>query len=343
MMSGTDPGDLKLSPHDDPDLVPRLVSAAGRREQPPPEARERAWETAATLLRDRTRVRRRRQVAAAMAASVAALMIAALVWRLPPGPGPLQIARVDRIIGTVELQPAPDQAWRILGDDTGALPRDSRLRTREGSRAGLGLAPGISLRLAADTEIVLESPRRIRLVAGMIYLDSGSAGRSAVEVVTEAGIATDLGTQFEVRYLDSTLRLRVREGSVALQRGRDQLSAGQGDQLTVDQQGRWSRIRLAANDPDWQWVEGVAPAPDIEGQPLEVLLRWVRRETGHPLRYAQPEAERQAATVILHGSIRDLPPMEALSVMLATTDLAYAMLADGTILISRQDPSVLSP
>jgi hypothetical protein len=57
----------------------------------------------------------------------------------------------------------------------------------------------------------------------------------------------------------------------------------------------------------------------------------VSHETGQPLRYADPEAERKAATVILHGPIGSLAPLEALRVMLATTDLTYEILPDGTI------------
>jgi hypothetical protein len=36
---------------------------------------------------------------------------------------------------------------------------------------------------------------------------------------------------------------------------------------------------------------------------------------------------------ILHGSVRGLQPFEALQAMLATTDLQYEQLPDGTILI----------
>jgi hypothetical protein len=49
--------------------------------------------------------------------------------------------------------------------------------------------------------------------------------------------------------------------------------------------------------------------------------------------FERPEIERKASSTILHGSIRNLAPLEALSVMLATTDLEYALPDDGTILI----------
>ena len=71
--------------------------------------------------------------------------------------------------------------------------------------------------------------------------------------------------------------------------------------------------------------------PDLDDQPVTVLLDWVARETGRTLRYASAEVERQAATTILHGKIGQLAPLEALDAMLATTDLAYEVREDGTI------------
>lgn len=88
---------------------------------------------------------------------------------------------------------------------------------------------------------------------------------------------------------------------------------------------------MGPQDVYWEWVHAVAPVPLVDGRPLAVLLDWVARETGRPLRYASPTIREQAMNTVLHGRIRDLAPLEALEVMLATTDLDYALLADGTI------------
>jgi hypothetical protein len=70
---------------------------------------------------------------------------------------------------------------------------------------------------------------------------------------------------------------------------------------------------------------------------VTVLLTWVARETGRAVRFASPDIERKAGTTILHGNIRHLAPLEALSVMLATTDLEYTLPDDATILIRLKD------
>ena len=67
--------------------------------------------------------------------------------------------------------------------------------------------------------------------------------------------------------------------------------------------------------------------------PVTELLNWVARETGRSIRFQDAEVKRRAAATILHGSIRHLAPLDALTIMLATTDLDYVELADGTLLI----------
>jgi hypothetical protein len=122
-----------------------------------------------------------------------------------------------------------------------------------------------------------------------------------------------------------------------LRRDAGQVDGQAGEQLTIRAGGVLERARIEADDPEWDWVESLAPAPDIDNQPVTVLLDWVARETGRSVRFANPEVARHAANTILHGNIRHLQPLEALSVMLATTDLEYALPDNVTILVRRKD------
>jgi hypothetical protein len=127
--------------------------------------------------------------------------------------------------------------------------------------------------------------------------------------------------------------VRVREGEILLQRDDGVRRGAAGQEISIDASGAVSIASIRPDDPAWAWVQTLAAAPDIDRQPLTVLLAWVSRETGASIRYATPAVEHKAATTILHGSIRHLTPLEALTVMLATTDLSHELLADGTIMI----------
>jgi hypothetical protein len=248
-----------------------------------------------------------------------------LQWK-PPLAQREPIARIERVIGSVEH--ATGDVWIPLGEATGAFTRGAKIRTLAGGLAGLKLEGGTSLRLAADTEIMLDTPPQLYLQRGTIYLDHAGSVGTGYRIETPAGTARDIGTQFELKVAGKALRLRVREGRVEIDRA-GQLQAGiAGEQLDLDPQGTVTRSSIAATDAAWQWAEAVAPAPDLDGRPASVLFAWVARETGRQLHYQSTAVESRAANVILHGNISHLAPLTALDVMLATTDLEYTLVGD---------------
>jgi len=69
--------------------------------------------------------------------------------------------------------------------------------------------------------------------------------------------------------------------------------------------------------------------------PLSRFLAWTARETGLQLAYVSPEVEREAAGIVVHGSIAGLTPPEALSAVLVTTSVR-AQAAGGSLVVDRR-------
>lgn len=317
------------------DPVERLIRAAGRRELPPAAAYERALYAATDVWQQKVRQRRRRTFLSAAAGITALALGLGVAMRSleSPSPVPEPVASVVRVIGSVRARSADAGDWTFVGEHSGPLSTGTVVQAATASSAALQMNR-VSLRLASGAEVVLDSPSRVRLVRGTVYLDTGMTGSTGqIAVVTRAGTVTDVGTQFEVHYSDGVYRVRVREGEVLLQRDDDVRRSIAGQEISIDASGEVSTASIRPDDPDWAWVQALATAPDIDRQPLTVLLAWVSRETGASIRYATPAVEHKATTTILHGSIRHLTPLEALTVMLATTDLRHELLADGTIMI----------
>jgi ferric-dicitrate binding protein FerR (iron transport regulator) len=309
-----------------PDIVASLIRAAGRRTAPPGDAYQQVLTAATAAFREKTARRRRGTLLLwAAAAGVAALAIAlSLQWGAVSTPP--QVATVARIIGSVEL--STSSGWKPLTEAGGVLAKDAKLRTLAGGGVALALDGGASLRLAAATEVQLDGARRVQLQSGTVYLDNKGSVGTGYQIASAAGTARDVGTQFELRLADRVLRLRVREGRVEIDRAGQLLSGSAGEQLEIDELGSVTRSPIAATDTAWQWIETIAPAPDIDGQPATVLFDWVARETGRQLHYESTVVEAHAAAVILHGNIQHLAPLAALEVMLATTDLEYELVGD---------------
>jgi ferric-dicitrate binding protein FerR (iron transport regulator) len=325
----------------DVEFVASLLRTAGTRADPPQAEYEQVLAAASQALEAMLARRRRVRVTLPLAlAATLAAVTAGLLWITRPVPSGESVAIPERLAGSVMMRAANGTAWATIALSE-PVPAASSIRTGVDSRIGLRLRTGSALRLDADSEVLIESEDRVRLLRGAAYVDSGVERdreglmeRRAVQIVAANVTARDIGTQFEVRLLGGDCRLRVREGRVALAHPGGAETGSAGDQLVIEANGAVERSRVAPDDPGWQWVEQVAAAPDIENQPLNRVLEWVARETGRPIRFSTREIERQAAGAVLHGSIRGLDPLAALATVLATSGLRYQIIEDGSILIS---------
>lgn len=317
-----------------PDRVAELIRAAGRREAPPDAIYQRVRADALQAFAARTGRRRRlRTGLSALAAGVVAAIILGVVMTRPAAPPQQRVAELLRATGVVEaMRPGAQTTWQtLMAGSRHQLPQGSRLRTAGDARAALALSDDITLRLDSGTSISLVSADHVALHTGRIYIDAGEQAGNQIAVTTPAGVARDIGTRFEVQYLDNQLRLRIRDGKVELSHASDLMIADAGEQLSIDGAGAVERSTIAPDARQWQWIEQIAHAPEIDGRPVRVLLNWVARETGKTLRFSDASVESEVGTTLLHGDISLLQPLQALSVMLATTDFGFAVGDDGQI------------
>jgi hypothetical protein len=258
-------------------------------------------------------------------AAAAALIIAIISLQSlrPDAPAETPRAMVVAVVnGTLEVIPPGSMVRFLTKENTGVeIPRGSLMRTGSGDRAALWLTDRRSLRLDANTELRLDSEASVSLDSGAVYIDAGSGSETGIEVRTAFGTATDIGTQFEVRIGNQTLNVQVRQGLVALARGREEYQITGGVSLSIDTDGAVSTATIPSYDPAWLWTQEVAPPFEIEGQSVMAFLDWVSSETGLGVRFENTEAEQLAATTILHGSIEGLPPVRAPSVILPSARL----------------------
>jgi len=165
------------------------------------------------------------------------------------------------------------------------------------------------------------------LVDGSVFVDVPpvSTQNTRLAIQTPAGTFTHLGTQFQVAVYDGQTQVRVREGQVSWHSSVGDSVTGAGVELLIDKQGRVTRNQVATTGPVWRWTEVLAAPFEIENRPLADFLQHVARETGRKLVFGTPAVERRAAATIMHGSIDKLTSVEALSAVMATTSLRYAL------------------
>jgi ferric-dicitrate binding protein FerR (iron transport regulator) len=309
--------------HDpDDEAIERLLELAG----PPPKLAPPELTQVESELRhawrrsvDRAASRRRRLriagvVAAAAATAALAVGLGSVFRDRSGGADSGVLATLEVHHGAVEIS-----------DAGGALTAGTEVATGTGAHAALRLASGRSLRLDSESAVRLESAAVVTLDHGALYVDSRSPGNAAegagVEVLTALGSVREIGTQFEVRLLPAeggepgALRVRVREGAVIVLRDGLEQRAEAGSALTLPVHGALERASVAPHGATWEWVERAAAPMAIEGATLTQFLDWAARETGRSWRFASQVPEG-AGGIVLHGSIEDVTPGQALEVVL---------------------------
>lgn len=320
------------------DLLGELVRTIGRRHEPPPEDYERVLLAARDAWQRKVRERRRRRVVLAIAASVAIVVISGAILVRMTTREPVLVASTMILHGDVRMRPPGGSEWQRMRPAL-AIAAGARLRSGRDGGAALELSDGTSIRLGVQSQITFDSARVVKLDAGTLYVDTGAAhSADSIRIETSLASVRDVGTVFEVRASADALRVRIREGRVRLERAGavSDIEGGRDEEVEVDREGHVMRRVFSRNGKEWKWAESLAVAPDIEGRPLLQLLTWVARETGRQLEFEDPAAEAQARAVTLHGTATNLAPLEALDVLLSTTDLEYVLPSDLLIVIRQR-------
>jgi hypothetical protein len=313
------------------DAIGQLLKLAGPRRMPDAAQMDRARAAARAdwteLVQRRTR---RRVVWTLMGAAVAASVIGGLGWpwlarhRATPGVRSESVASLRTVAGPVFLV-TPDGRRSAIASGA-RIGAGERLETSNNGRAAFVLTGGVSVRLDQGTAFVLDGPDAATLERGAAYVDSGGEPRAAaLEIKTAFGSVRHVGTQFEVRLQDSLLRVWVREGTVAVERGGTRWTSQSGEALTLSGSGPPVRKMIPTFGSDWKWVADLAEPFHLEGARVPAFLQWVSREQGWRWQLEDPRMLDHIEQIVLHGSIDGLTPEEALAAVLPTCGLTFRL------------------
>ena len=282
------------------------------------------------------RLRMKRVRWAALAASVVVVIGGLMVFFRPGFP-------IGESIAVAHVHRA-DAGVRVVATNRGSIPvpvstgsellEGYRVLTEDG-QVSFDLSEGGSVRLSTQTIVQIRAGPEVELIRGALYFDSHDMTRAAEQflVRTTVGVVRHTGTQFAARQVQGAVQVTVREGTVALERGSERMVVSAGERVFLPETGgRVRRETVARYGDEWNWVDRMTPAFDIDGNNLHDYLIWFARQTGYMLEFETAEAEQIARTTILHGSI-DMEPLPMLSAVMATTDLEHTLL-EGTLHIS---------
>ena len=281
----------------DRDALSRLLRAAGDRPELNTARKERLKSAVRPVWRTCVSARRRWRAAWTAAALAAAGLVAFVAVEMLPGPAPIAVPTPAGVLeafqGPVAVAPGgrlEDSRPAVLGQ---VIMVDDKISTGD-ALVALRTREGASLRLDRTSTMTFLGPRRLALERGALYLDSEGAETGSFLVETVLGLVEDVGTQFEVRLLGSSLRVRVREGEVVLRGERGELRGRRGEEVRVGPDASLRRRTVSVTGPEWQWMMEAGPSMNLALETLESYLRWVAREGGYELEFVDGELALEA-------------------------------------------------
>jgi len=299
------------------DTVARLLELAGPRADIPADLERRVHDSVRQEWRTATSMTRSIRWAIPLALAATMLVAIALGFRTPD----MLLQPLGTIVIVADIS-ADDGLPLAAGN---AVYAGDNLDTSTNNGMSVLLNGDISLRIAAGTSVRLDAADEITLLSGQVYADSGDRiyRDRHITVHTDSGSATDIGTQFSVLYENGQTRVAVREGRVDVAADQSSLTALAGDRLTWQADGDVVIDQVTTYDPSWRWATSLAPAFDIENRSLLDILKWASRETGKTLKFSNNDVRMAAMRTMLHGSVSDLTPLEAIESVLLTTQFQH--------------------
>ena len=293
-----------------------------------------AWENEVRTTR---RAATRRWVSRlSIAAAIGGALLA--VWLLREravAPARVEMASVELVTGVVSVRSEGGEPRQMVRGER--LTAGSAIETgHDAGRAAIRIANGVAIRLDEATRATLVAAGVVRLDEGALYVDTGTSnpregGGSprGVEIRTIAGTVRDIGTQFEVRVLDSTRAtlVRVREGAATVERDGFRREAGAGMELVVETSGAFSERAVRSWGLGWEWTLSASPRYEIEGRTLREFLGWVARETGWTVQFSDSALESRAGEIVLHRTIEGSRTDQAPYPVLAGSGLGGVVIA----------------
>lgn len=309
-----------------PDKLAQLLAKAGPRNAAPAriEAEVRAAVHAEWLhLTQGRKVRQRRRWLSAAAVVLGVMSIGWLVRTTSdtaadaPDSALQMLAVITEARGDATLNKVtPGQSEHIRGGDILRTSRDSGMRVE--------LPSGVSVRVAADSELQWLDNDEVKLVRGAVYVDS-HANAAPLTIHTARGDVMHLGTRYLVDADKQSLHVAVREGQVAIHSDNRRFTVDTLQQLQLGEGGSVVRGDLQTNDAMWQWADALVQPFALEDRSVAEFLQWVASETGCEVSYDSPTVKAAASNTVLHGQPSAQAPLQALQAVLATTDFHAAV------------------
>jgi FecR protein len=254
----------------------------------------------------------------------------------------VRVASIQKSFGSIYV--LGEQSELTLANNLNAIYSGQIIVTGNDAGMALSWGEGASVRLDRDTKVEFSDGDTVYLWSGQIYIDSVPSGFIAgnstgavnsIQIETEHGVVSHVGTQFMTQVNSIGLTVSVREGQVDIAGQYYPYAATRGEQVAFSGRQRPVVLSIPEYGDMWDWVSHASPTIDADGKSVHAFLTWVGRELGMSIKYANGAVEAVAREALLEGDV-DKDPAEALRLRMLTTALDWSYV-EGVIYVSNGD------
>jgi ferric-dicitrate binding protein FerR (iron transport regulator) len=196
---------------------------------------------------------------------------------------PAPVGQLALSTGAVMCCPSDSTNWRPL-ESGGAVEAGMKVRTGPKVRCEFKMADGSEVRLNSDTQVTLQTPRRVDVAGGQVFssVRKQPPGETFVVMAEPAGATlTALGTAFDVSCSTKSATLTVVEGSVKMEAGGGENVVKGGETLSVAD-GRFGGKKQVENlMRATQWVDEILVLKGRDNAELARRIDDIFAQLGH--------------------------------------------------------------
>jgi hypothetical protein len=202
-----------------------------------------------------------------------------------PAPRPATVGQLALATGAVFVCPSDSKDWSALASG-GAVEAGMRVRTGPKVRCEFRMADGSEVRLNADSEVTLRSPRRVDVVGGQVFssVRRQDDGEAFIVMAEPAGATlTALGTAFDVACAPGSkaATLTVVEGSVRCEAGAGESVVKGGEAVRIADGRLEDKRQVESLMRATQWVDEILVMKGRDNAELARRIDDIFAQLGH--------------------------------------------------------------
>jgi anti-sigma factor RsiW len=145
---------------------------------------------------------------------------------------PAPIAQLALATGEVFVCPSGSDQWHAL-ETGGSVAAGMKVRTGSKALCEFKMSDGSQVRMNADTQLTLATPRQVEVTAGQVFSTVSSAQPLVVKSAPANATLSGADTSFDVSCAPGKTTCTVVQGSVKMEAGGNRNSLGSGQSITI--------------------------------------------------------------------------------------------------------------